>query len=66
MKILRWLVWISVALAFLVLLAAGLYFLFNLNLLGIRYTADYLLAANSFFLLSIALSLIILNLTGKK
>jgi hypothetical protein len=55
MKIYKWIVWISIAIAVLFIFITGICFVFNLNLCGVRHIVNFLHTANSFLLLAIAI-----------
>jgi hypothetical protein len=55
MKVLNWIAWISAGIGVLLILLAGISTLTKSVLLGVVHTVNYFHAANSFFLLAIAL-----------
>jgi hypothetical protein len=54
MKILQWVAWLSVILGVILIIMAGL-FMVKVNPMDFRHLSSFFLAADSFFLLSIAL-----------
>jgi hypothetical protein len=54
MKILQWVAWLSVILGVILMIMGGL-FLVKFNPMAFRHTSSFFVAADSFFLLSIAL-----------
>jgi len=58
MKILKWVVWISVAMAILLMAITGISFVFNLHLFGVAHIVNFLHTANSFLLLAVAIYLV--------
>ena len=55
MKLLKWIVWGSIAVAVILILMAGISLVFNMNIVGTGHVVNFIHAANCFLLLSIAL-----------
>jgi len=59
MKILNWIGWISAGIGALIVLLAGISVLIGKNIFGFSHVVNYFHAANSFFLLTIALFIVV-------
>ena len=58
MKLLKWIVWGSIAVAVILMVMAGVSLLFNINIVGTGHVVNFIHAANCFLLLSIAIFLV--------
>lgn len=58
MKFLKCVVWISIAMAFLLMAITAISFVFNLHLFGVAHIVNFLHSANSFLLLAVAIYLV--------
>jgi len=55
MKVLRWIAWISMAIAVVIIILAGIALLTCTHIFGVAHVPSYFHAANSFLLIAIAL-----------
>jgi hypothetical protein len=58
MKVLNWIGWISGSIGVLIVLFAGISVIMGRNLFGFSHITNYFQAANSFFLITIALFIV--------
>jgi hypothetical protein len=58
MKILNWMGWISCGIGILIIVFAGISLILGRNLFGFSHIINYFNAANSFFLITIALFIV--------
>lgn len=66
MKSLNWIGWISFGIGVLILLLAGISLLTGMNLFGFVHVVNYFHAASTFFLLAIALFIVVYRCECKK
>jgi hypothetical protein len=66
MKTLNWIGWVSCGIGILILLLAGISLVTGKNLFGFVHVVNYFQAANSFFLLTIALFIVVYRCDNKK
>jgi hypothetical protein len=66
MKTLNWIGWVSCGIGILILLLAGISLVIGKNLFGFVHVVNYFQAANSFFLLTIALFIVVYRCDNKK
>ena len=66
MKTINWIGWITCGIGVLILLLAGISLLTGKNLFGFTHVVNYFQAANSFFLLTIALFIVAYRCECKK
>jgi hypothetical protein len=66
MKTLNWIAWISGGIGVLIILFAGISVLIGRNLFGFTHLINYFLAADSFFLITIALFIVVNRCECKK
>ncbi len=59
MKTLNWIGWISAGIGVIIVLLAGISILLGKNIFGFSHVVNYFHAANSFFLLTIALFIVV-------
>ncbi|OFY62697.1 MAG: hypothetical protein A2V64_06510 [Bacteroidetes bacterium RBG_13_43_22] len=59
MKALNWIGWISAGIGAIIVLLAGISIVMGKNILGFSHVVNYFHAANSFFLLTIALFIVV-------
>jgi hypothetical protein len=59
MKTLNWIGWISGGIGVLIVLLAGISLLMGKNLFGFKHVVSFFHAANSFFLITIALFIVV-------
>jgi hypothetical protein len=58
MKVLNWIGWISCCIGILIIVFAGISLILGRNLFGFSHIINYFNAANSFFLITIALFIV--------
>jgi hypothetical protein len=66
MKTLNWIAWLSAGIGVLLILFAGISSFTESNILGFEHRVNYFHAANSFFLITIALFIFLLRNESKK
>jgi hypothetical protein len=66
MKTLNWIAWISAGIGVFLMLIAGISFLIGKSIFGLTHFITYFHAANSFFLLTIALFIFLYRCECKK
>ncbi len=66
MKSLNWIGWISFGIGVFILLLAAISLITGKNIFGFSHVVNYLYAANSFFLMAIALFIVVYRCDCKK
>ena len=66
MKILNWIGWISAGIGGIIVLLAAISLLAGKNIFGVGHVVNYFHAANSFFLITIALFIVVFKCECKK
>jgi hypothetical protein len=66
MKTLNWIGWVSCGIGILILLLAGISLVIGKNLFGFVHVVNYFQAASSFFLLTIALFIVVYRCDNRK
>jgi hypothetical protein len=59
MKVLNWIGWVSAGIGTIIVLLAGISIVVGKNVFGFGHVVNYFHAANSFFLLTIALFIVV-------